>query len=343
MGRVTLKEVSAHAGVSRATASLVVRGSDRISPATTERVQRAIAELGYVYDRRAAMLRASRSMTIGVIVPEIRNPSLSELTMAIEQSLHEEDLTVLVGHSHDRSDREDQVLSRMLERHVDGILLHPAQDLTSEQVDRYTSMTDTPLVMVMRHISEQDNYVGPDNERAGVILGEHLRTLGARSVKLVGGPKRSSARRERVVGLRAGLGSAVEFDPGEETSTATNYTDAGEQAMAQVFDAGFIPDVVVGFSDVVTMGMYAEIYRRGLRPGRDVAVASFDDILMASWLSPPLTSVATWPQRVGTAAAELLLERIAQADAPPRQVRVEPALRLRASTLSWGRPAQRVE
>lgn len=114
MGRVTLKDVSAHAGVSRATASLVVRGSDRISPATTERVQRAIAELGYVYDRRAAMLRASRSMTIGLIVPEIRNPSLSQLSMSVEQTLYDEGLTVLVGHSHDRSDREDQVLSRML-------------------------------------------------------------------------------------------------------------------------------------------------------------------------------------------------------------------------------------
>lgn len=129
----------------------------------------------------------------------------------------------------------------------------------------------------------------------------------------------------------------MEFDAGEETSTPTNYTDAGERAMAQVFDSGYLPEVVVGFSDVVTMGMYSEIGRRGLRPGRDVAVASFDDSLLAAWLSPPLTSVATWPEQVGVRAAQLLLERISDNDVPSRQVRIEPALRLRASTLAWGR------
>ncbi|MBZ2195562.1 LacI family DNA-binding transcriptional regulator [Occultella gossypii] len=337
MGRVTLNDVSARAGVSRATASLVVRGSERISPATTERVRAAMVELGYVYDRRAAMLRASRSMTIGVIVPEIRNPYLGEMIMAIEATLHGEGLTVLVGHSHDQSERESQLLSTMVERHVDGLLLQPAQDLTREQVDRYTKSTETPLVMMMRYIDEQDNYVGPDNEAAGLILGEHLRTLGARSVTLVGGPRKSSARQGRIAGLRAGLGTAVEFDSGEATALPTNYTDTGERAMAHVFDQGKVPDVVVGYSDVVTMGMYAEIYRRGLTPGRDVAVASFDDVPMASWLAPPLTSVATWPNRVGKAAAELLLARIADGAAPPERIEFEPALRLRASTLSWGR------
>ncbi|TDE89487.1 LacI family transcriptional regulator [Occultella glacieicola] len=337
MGRVTLNDVSARAGVSRATASLVVRGSTRISPATTERVRAAMAELGYVYDRRAAMLRGSRSMTIGVVVPEIRNPYLSEMIMSVEQTLHDEGFTVLVGHSHDQAEREFEVLSTMLERHVDGILLQPAQDLTVEQVDRYTKPTDTPLVMLMRYLTDGDNFVGPDNELAGVLLGRHLQTLGARSVTLVGGPRTSSARRQRVAGLRAALGPEIEFDSGEATATPTNYTDVGERAMAHIFDQGRLPDVVVGYSDVVAMGMYAEIYRRGLTPGRDVAVAGFDDIPMASWLAPPLTSVASWPERVGKAAAELLLARIADDSAPPVRVELEPALRLRASTLSWGK------
>ena len=336
MGRVTLNDVSARAGVSRATASLVVRGSTRISPATTERVREAMAELGYVYDRRAAMLRGSKSTTIGVIVPEIRNPFISDLIMAVEDVLHDGGFTVLIGHSHDQAEREVEILSTMVGLHVDGVLLHPAQDATPEVVDRYTKSAGTPLVMVMRHLDGGYNYVGPDNHRAGLILAEHLRSIGARSVTLVGGPRTSSARRDRVAGLRAGLGDGIDFDPGEETATATNYTDVGERAMAHVFDQGRLAEVVVGYSDVVTMGMYAEIYRRGLTPGRDVAVASFDDIPMASWLAPPLTSVATWSERVGRAAAELLLARIGDDTDEPQRVLLEPALRLRASTLAWG-------
>lgn len=334
MGRVTLNDVSARAGVSRATASLVVRGSGRISAATSARVRQAMEELGYVYDRRAAGLRGTRSMTLGVVVTEIRNPFVSELVMALESDLHDGGYTVLVGHSHDEAAREAELLATMVERHVDGILLHPAQDSDPASVDRYTARSGTPLVLVMRHFGDDHHYVGPDNVAAGRALGVHLRDIGVRSVQMVGGPANSSARRERLEGLRQGLGEGVELDPGERTATPTNYSDVGERAMAQVFDHGRLADAVVGFSDVVTMGMYSEMYRRGLVPGKDVAVASFDDIVMAGWLNPPLTSVATRPVAVGAQAAALLMEQIA---APgPAEVRlVEPELRLRASTLSW--------
>ena len=334
MGRVTLNDVSARAGVSRATASLVLRGSGRISAATSDRVRQAMAELGYVYDRRAAGLRGTRSMTLGVVVTEIRNPFVSELVMALESALHDGGYTVLVGHSHDEAERESQLLATMVERHVDGILLHPAQDSDAALVDRYTASSETPVVLVMRHFSDDHHYVGPDNVAAGEMLGRHLRDIGVRTVQMVGGPANSSARQERVEGLRRGLGEGVDLDPGLRTVTPTNYTDVGERAMAQVFDHGRLADAVVGFSDVVTMGMYAEMYRRGLVPGQDVAVASFDDIVMAGWLNPPLTSVATRPDDVGAAAAALLMEQIS-APGPAETRLLEPQLRLRASTLTW--------
>lgn len=334
MRRITLNDVSARAGVSRATASLVVRDSGRISEATRARVRQAMAELGYVYDRRAAGLRATRSMTLGVVVTENRNPFVSELVMALESALHDGGYTVLVGYSHDEVERESELLETMVERQVDGILLQPAHDSDPAAVDRYTVRSGTPVVLVVRHFFDDRNYVGPDNVAAGEMLGLHLRDIGARMVQMVGGPANSSARLERLEGLRSGLGGGVEFDPGLRTVTPTNYSDVGERAMAQVFDHGQLADALVGFSDVVTMGMFSEIYRRGLIPGKDVAVASFDDIFMAGWLNPPLTSVATRPEDVGAEAAALLVEQIRSPG--PAQVRLfKPELRLRASTLSW--------
>lgn len=336
MGRVTLNDVSKVAGVSRATASLVVRGSSRISPATTARVQQAMKDLGYVYDRAAAQMRGAKTMTIGVIVPEIRNPYLADLLMTIEHSLRRRGYTSLISHSAEDIEREAEILATLAERRVDGILVHPAHGYGDAPLDRYTSRFDIPIVTMMRHLEDRFSYVGPDNQLAARLLGEHLRSLGVRSVALVGGPARSSARTERIAGMRAGLGADIEFDSGDATTTQTNYSDAGQEAMAHVFDQGSLPDAVVGYSDIVAMGMYVEIHRRGLQPGRDVAVAGFDDIVMSSWLNPPLTSVAMWSEQVGTAASELMLSAIDDGLPDPPVTRlIEPALRLRSSTLGW--------
>lgn len=336
MRRVTLMDVSEHAGVSRATASLVLRGSSRVSSATAERVRAAMAELGYVYDRAAAQLRGARTMTVGVIVPEIRNPYLAELLMTIEQTLHRSGFTSLFSHTGDDPAREAEIVATMAERRVDGILVHPAPRHDGVPLDQHTAQFGIPIVTMLRRTDARFSYVGPDYRQAGELLGEHLRTVGVRSVTLVGGPLDSSARQERVAGLRTGLGTAIDFDPGEDISTSTNYADAGQAAMAQVFDRGHLPDAVVGYSDILAMGMYMEITRRGLAPGQDVAVASFDDIMMSSWLTPPLTSVAMWPDQVGLAAAEILLQAITDQPAQELANRViEPSLRLRSSTLRW--------
>lgn len=336
MGRVTLNDVSRAAGVSRSTASLVVRGSSRISPATTVRVRQAMKDLGYVYDRAAAQMRGAKTMTIGVIVPEIRNPYLADLLMTIEQSLRTRGYTSLISHSAEDIEREAEILATMAERRVDGILIQSAHGCGDAALDRYTSRFEIPIVTMMRKLEARFSYVGPDNHLAGNLVGEHLRSLGVRSVALVGGPARSSARTDRIAGLRAGLGPDIEFDSGEVTTTQTNYSDVGQEAMAHIFDQGKLPDAVVGYSDIVAMGMYVEIQRRGLRPGRDVAVAGFDDIMMSSWLTPPLTSVGLWSEQVGTAATEQILSAIANGPPdPPVTHLVKPALRLRNSTLGW--------
>ncbi len=340
MARVTLNDVSRAAGVSRATASLVVRGSDRISPATTARVRAAMEDLGYVYDRGAAQLRGGRTMTVGVIVPEIRNPYLADLLMTIEQSLSARGYTSLIAHSGENVQRESEILATMTERRVDGVLIHPSRTSDDAPLDEHTARFDIPVVTMMRRLDPRFSSVTPDNARAGVLMGEHLRTLGVRSVTFLGGPTHSSGRADRIAGMAAALGGGIAFDHGEHTTTATTYSDAGRAAMAHVFERGSLPDAVVGFSDIVTMGLYVELHERGLLPGRDVAVASFDDISMSSWLTPPLTSMAAGADQVGTAAAAEILAAIEHGpDHAPATILIPPELRLRTSTLGW-RPRQ---
>jgi LacI family transcriptional regulator len=334
VGRVTLNDVGRAAGVSRATASLVVRGNSRIPKETADRVRQAMEDLGYVYDRRAANLRESRSMTLGLVLTDIRNPYFAEMTMAFEETVHPDGYTVVVGYSRDEFDRERQLVSMMVERRVDGLVLLPAQNSQPQVLDRLVDGSQTSLVLVARHFDDQHSYVGPDNRRAGYLVSEHLRSIGARSMVLVGGPQVSSARTERVEGMLEGAQGEIRFDPRRGAYSATNQAD-GAAAMAVLLDHGQLPDAVVAYSDVVALGAYTELRRRGIEAGRDVAVASFDDIEAAEQQVPSLTSVATFPDVIGRRSAEVLMARLAGEASEPTRVVVDPVLRVRASTGTW--------
>ncbi len=333
--RVTLNDVSARAGVSRSTASLVLRGSSKIPEVTRTRVLTAMAELGYVYNRQAANMRQSRSMTIGLVATDIRNPYFAELTMAVEEAVHDAGYTLFMGYSRDSIARQEELLEAMLQRQVDGVLLLPAIGSTVENLGAISSRSGTPIVQVGRHCSDELDYVGPDNRSAASALARHLASLGCTSAVLVGGPEASSARRERLEGFQQGFADTrVVFDEAESVPTL-NDSDGGSLGASIVLDRGSIPDVIIAYSDAVAQGVYAELRRRNLEPGVSVAVASFDDVPVAALQVPPMTSVATHAARVGQKASELLLEKLDNPDRGPRHELVETTVKVRASTALW--------
>lgn len=335
MKKITLDDVSKASGVSRSTASLVLRGSPRIPEATADRVRLAMAELGYVYNRHAANMRRNESMTLGLIVTDIRNPYFAGLTMTIEEAAHEAGYTLFVGYSRDDVERQYVQLETMVQQQVDGIFLLPATGSELTPVCGIIDRSAVPVLQLARYFSEELDYVGPDNIAAGEQLAHHLTSLGVASAVLVGGPEQSSARHERIKGLDTGFaGSGVVFDP-SLTAATTNNATGGSEGISRVLDQGIWPDCIIAYSDAVALGIYAELRRRNLEPGRDVSVASFDDIAMAELLLPPLTSVATHPELIGQRAAQLLLQRIRDSTLPPQRSLIEPALKVRASTAQW--------
>lgn len=335
MSKVTLEDVSRAAGVSRSTASLVLRGNTRIPESTADRVRLAMAELGYVYNRHAANMRRRESMTLGLIVTDIRNPYFAGLTMSIEEAAHQAGYNLFVGYSRDDVERQYVQLETMVQQQVDGVFLLPATGSELSPVCGIVDRSEVPVLQLARYFSDELDYVGPDNLLAGQQLAQHLSSLGVGSAVLIGGPEPSSARAERIKGLEAGFaGSGVSFDPSVSAAT-TNNAAGGSEGIAGILDQGIWPDCLIAYSDAVALGIYAELRRRNLEPGRDVSVASFDDITMAELLLPPLTSVATYPERIGREAAELLLKRIRDPSMAPQRSHISPALKVRASTAQW--------
>ncbi|MGO2558655.1 LacI family DNA-binding transcriptional regulator [Brachybacterium sp.] len=332
MRRITLTEVGDRAGVSRSTASLVLRGSSKISKETARRVREAMDELGYVYDRSAANLRHARSMTLGLVMNDLRNPFLADLAVVFERSVRRAGYTVFIGYSGDDLGDQQQMLSAMVEHRIDGCLLMPAAGTERESL-KVLGSHEIPSVLFARHLGGAEPYIGPDNVEAGRLLGRHLRTIGVKEAVFLGGPSPSSARAERLAGLREGFDGRVELVDGGLTDSTVS-SDSGSKAVSRLLGDGTIPDCIVAYNDIIAVGVTYELRLRGFEPGSDVAVASFDDIWIASQQVPPLTSVSTHAEEVGLACAEELL---AQIDEPRQngQKLIAPSLQVRASTGSW--------
>lgn len=336
MSRITLQDVSRAAGVSRSTASLVVRGSGRIPEATAQKVRDAMQQLGYVYNRQAANLRQSRSMTLGLIVTEIVNPYFAELAMAIDEITHEAGYTIFIGYSRDTAERQQELIASMIERQVDGILLLPAPDTSGSELSVQIRAARIPLVQLARKSGDFD-YVGSDNLRGAELLGKHLAALGCRTAAFLGG-RLASSLVEREKGLRHSLEAAGAELWNEDTFRSAITPEGGSGAVGRLLDTGQLPDAIVAYNDVVALGIYDELRRRGLEAGRDVAVASFDDTRIAASQVPPMTSVAGFPGQLGATAARLLIDHLAHDDdetRTPNVTLIAPQLKVRASTAGW--------
>jgi LacI family transcriptional regulator len=342
MSRVTLKDIAEACGLSRAAVSLVLQDSPRVSEQTKARVRQVMTDMGYVYDRGAANLRTRRSMTVGLIVTNVRNPYFAELTMAIEQGLHDAGYTLLQGYSYDERDRQDRLISAMLEHRTDGVILLPAADSDAESLRMLRSPLGTPTVLIARQVKGfEADYTGVDNLKAGELLGEHIRSLGPRLVAFVGGPASSTARDDRYRGVARGLRRGrIALTPRNQHTSPSTAMD-GERITHELLREGNQPDIIVAYSDAMATGVLHALRDSGLRAGTDIGVAGFDDVADARYQSPPLTSVATFPSQTGAHAAQLLLARIDDPQRPCESTIITPRLNIRESTASFSPHAPR--
>jgi len=330
-GRVTLVDVARDAGVSRATASLVLRGSPLVADGTRERVLASMERLGYVYNRAAASLRTRESRTVGLLFTDITNPFFAQMTVAGETFLEDAEYGVLLSNTTDRLSRQERTLRTMQEYGVDGVLLCPAMGTGAAEIEQLRRW-GLPFVLVVRYLPNVEaDYVGPDNALGAEMAVEHLIRLGHRRIALAGGPATSSARNDRLRGYRRVLRRRhIASDPRLEPTSPVSR-DGGYQAARELLALDEPPTAVVCYNDVVAFGMMLGAQAAGRSPGEDLAVIGFDDIDEAALWQPALTTVSITPRQIGVESARLLLERIADPGGAPRQVVLTPELIVRES------------
>jgi LacI family transcriptional regulator len=330
--RVTLQQVAEHAGVSRATASLIVRDSPHISESTREKVLKSMRELGYVYDRVAANLRSQRSSTVGLIITDIANPFFSELLIGVHQALENNGYTVILGTTYDLFTKQDRLLSTMLEHRVGGVILCPVSGSSKETIDRIRQW-DIPMVLTVKDVPDVNcDYVGINYIAGAQMAVEHLIQKGHRRIAFLGGPSESAAWKERKQGYCSALQQAgLEVDESLVIDNSATR-EGGLDAMRQVLRHPNRPTAAFCFNDIVALGAMLGLKEVGLIPGQDMAIVGFDNISEAVTFSPPLTTVSSFARQIGLHAADLLHQRMIDFDREPQRIILEPELVIRESS-----------
>jgi LacI family transcriptional regulator len=330
--RVTLLDVAKHAGVSRATASLIVRGSPKIAEKTRKKVLESMRELGYVYDRVAANMRSQSSSTVGLIITDIANPFFAELLRGVHNTLEEAGYSVFLGTTYDSDSKQEQLISRMLEHRVGGIILCPVSKCSKESIERIQQI-DIPIVLAVRELQNVPcDYVGIDYTAGAQMAVNHLIQKGHRRIAFLGGTSDSLAWHERKHGYSLALKQAgLEVDDSLIIESSVTR-DGGTESVVQLLLMPNRPTAIFCFNDLVAHGVLIGLSKFGLTPGEDVAVVGFDNNNEAPLYNPPLTTVSSFARLIGSQAASLLNQRIHDYNREKQRIILQPELVVRKSS-----------
>ena len=285
-----LKEVARRAGVSTATVSRTINNPAMVDPMTAKRVRKVLEELRYYPNSQARSLVLGRSRILGLIVSDIANPFFPELIKGFEDIAIHNGYEILVSSTNYDSARMALCVRRMLERKVEGVAIMTSE--MDEQLIGQLADRNVPMVFLD---------VGPSGDGISHIVVdyamgineamEHLVALGHRRIGFISGPLGlKSARVRRSAFLRALSRYAIDEDK-RLVEEGDHTVDGGLTAMARVLESDCTPTAVLASNDLTAIGMMRAVRRAGLSVPHDISIVGFDDIRLAEFTEPPLTTV----------------------------------------------------
>lgn len=290
--RVSIKDVAQHAGVSWKTVSNVVNERPVVREETRARVQRAIAELGYVPNRAGRELRGGFTGALALVVPELQNPYFARLAQRMQVAARERGCTVSVEVSLGVGETERAHVSGRTPRPVDAVIISPTALAPAD-----LQVLGGPRVVLLGELlpaAAGISHVAIDNVASAADVARHLVGQGRRRLLFLGGDATvRSAATDRLAGVRAALRFAdIDLDPRLVRSCARWDRETGRAEVERVLGEGLEVDAVVAGNDLLALGALAALTAQGIDvPGR-VAVVGWDDIPEAAWSRPALTSIA---------------------------------------------------
>jgi LacI family transcriptional regulator, fructose operon transcriptional repressor len=332
---VQIRDVAARAGVSVASVSRVLAGHPSVGDDIRRRVLDAVKALDYRPDLAARRLRSRRTDTIGLVVADIRNPFFTEVSRAVEDVTYARRMRLILCNTDEDAEREASCLELMQDENVSGVILAPSQRLLSGfRADGYPF----PLVLVDR--CEPDTVADAvvlDNVEAARALTTHVIERGHRRILFLHGAS-SATGSQRLAGYSAAM-TAHGLAP--EAVGVAPVADRSREVARVLLARPSLPDAVLASSGLILLGLTQALRDANRSVPGEVAIAGFDDLPWTRLVDPGLTVIAQPTYDIGRTAAELLLQRIADPDKPPRRVVLRGELVVRGSSAAVVRAVAR--
>lgn len=307
--RITIADVAREAGVSRQTVSRVLNGKGEIRASTRESVMRVIERLGYSPSGIARSLATNRTLTVGLVVPDITNPFFPEIARGVEDVARERGYEMFLCNSVEDPEREDDVLRALQDKRVDGIIICSSR-LSDGRL--FTRLRQQRAAVLVNRLAPPDlaGTVRVDDAEGTLLAVHHLLAGGRCVIGFLCGPPTSRSGRERARGFKTALAVAGSGLDGTLMRPCPPNPQGGYEAALALLSERPDIDGLVCYNDLVAVGALRACAGLGAVVPDDIAIVGCDDIMVAGLLSPALTTLRVPKYDIGASAARMVLDRI---------------------------------
>jgi len=328
--RLTIRDVAKQAGVSHQTVSRVINDDATVTPETRGKVEAAIADLGYQPNAIARSLAKGRTRTLACIAPNLTDYTFARIIEGAEVESRQQGYFLISSSAPDEATFAALINELVPSRRIEGVMIiNPYVD------DRVAALPKNfPTVFVGGQAREGTDIdsVALDDEAAARVATEHLIALGHHRIAMITGPLIEDCTRERIIGYQSALMSAGLHVDAEMTVAGDWSASSGHTAFAQLFDRAAPPTAIFAQNDRMALGALRAARDRGLAVPDQIAVIGIDDMPLASYFDPPLTTMHQDMFAIGRTAAQLLVRAVDQPQAARQHVRLRAELLVRQST-----------
>jgi LacI family transcriptional regulator len=331
----TIKEVANLAGVSVATVSHVINDTRFVSEAVRKQVYQAMNELGYRPNTLARSLRRGQTQTLGLILPDSANPFFAEVGRSIERVAFESGYNVILGNTENDFEKESLYLDVLINKQVDGIIF-VASGERSDSLRQLMELALPAVVMDREFPGLEMDVVLSDNHQGGYLATQHLLSLGHRQIGCIAGVSRITPSALRVAGYQQALQEGgVAVDP-TLMMNGDFHPESGFRLAGELLARPNPPTAIFACNDLMAMGVLRAAAECGRRVPDDLAVVGYDDIELASFTNPPLTTIRQPKLEMGAATLQFLLSRIKEKRTNPQRTLLPVSLVVRGSSVPGG-------
>ncbi len=330
----TMKDIARLAGVSTSTVSHVINKSRFVSDEIAERVNNAAQQLNYAPSALARSLKMNRTKTIGMLVTTSTNPFFGEVVKGVERSCYHQGYNLILCNTEGDNQRMKASINTLLQKRVDGLLLM-CSTLEGERLDVFDRYPDIPIVVMdWGPILFASDKIQDNSLQGGYMAAKHLIECGHKEIGCITGPLIRHQAQMRYEGHKRALAEAgIAINP-DWIVESDFECEGGYQAFEKLYQRGKLPSALFVSNDMMAMGVIQAASQRGLRVPDDLSLIGYDDVHIAKFMTPALTTIHQPKYRLGKAAVDTLLYRLENPDTTAQVVQLEPTLVVRNSVCS---------